>query len=354
MVAFDTFNFYSKGNSKTEAFAPFAQIDYDLAKTSAAIPLTITAGVRYTRDRKYGYNELDYQLPLFCPGVDGSCSNPKGAFSKTWGRVTGKVGASYQYSENTMLYASVSKGYLAGGNIIGLASVYSPESLTSYDAGFKSRFFDNRLQLNVAAYHQQIKGLQVFIQSSTQSGINNVDGTTDVNGLEVEFTALPVKNLKLNGSVTITDAEYGRYVTKDTRFGGPGPGCDATTLLCNFEGNKLNQTPPYAVNFGAEYKIQTEFGTLTPRVDAFFSGKVHFLPDNLSPQDAYHTTNARLTWNSKSDKYWIDAFVNNIENEDIISNDGLQSITLGQQGLEPDNYVYYPPRVYGVRVGINF
>lgn len=351
LVGYDTFNFYSHGNSKTQAFAPFAQIDYDLAKTSMAIPLTITAGLRYTRDKKYGYNELDYQLPIFC---GGSCAHPKGLFSKTWSRMTGKLGLSYQASETTMLYASVSKGYLAGGNIIGLASVYAPESLTSYDAGFKSRFFDNRLQLNVAAYHEQIQGLQVFIQSSTQSGINNVNGKTNVNGLEVEFTAIPAPNLKFNGSVTITNAEYGRYITTDTRFGGPGPGCSATTKLCNFEGHKLNQTPPYAVNLGAEYRFQTEMGSITPRIDTFFSGKVHFLPDNLSPQDAYRTTNIHVTWNSTNGRYLVDAFVNNVEDEDVISNDGLQSISLGQQGLEPDNFVYYPPRVYGVRVGVNF
>ena len=351
LVGYDTFNFYSHGNSKTQAFAPFAQLDYDFAKTSVAIPLTITAGVRYTRDKKYGYNELDYQLPIFC---GGSCANPKGPFSKTWSQMTGKLGLSYQASETTMLYASVSKGYLAGGNIIGLASVYAPETLTSYDAGFKSRFFDNKLQLNVAAYHQQIEGLQVFIQSSTQSGINNVDGKTDVNGLEVEFTAIPAPNLKFNGSVTITDAEYGRYITTDARFGGPGPGCDAITKLCNFEGNKLNQTPPYAVNLGVEYRFQTEMGSITPRLDTFFSGEVNFLPDNFSPQEAYHTTNVHVTWNSANGRYLVDAFVNNLEDEDVISNDGLQSISLGQQVLEPDNFVYYPPRVYGVRFGVNF
>ena len=44
----------------------------------------------------------------------------------------------------------------------------------------------------------------------------------------------------------------------------------------------------------------------------------------------------------------------NLENDDIISNDGLQSISLGQQVLEPDNFVYNPPRTFGVRVGVNF
>ena len=177
------------------------------------------------------------------------------------------------------MYASVSRGYLAGGNIIGLAHVYGPETMWSYDVGFKSRFFDDRVQLDVAAYHEAIQHLQVFVQSSTQSGINNVNGETGVNGLETEITAVPVENLRLNAVVTLTDARYGNYITTDTRFGVAGPGCNTTTLLCNFKGHWLNETPPYTVDLGAEYAFHTAFGTITPRVDAFFSGRVQFLPD---------------------------------------------------------------------------
>jgi len=352
-AAFDQFNFFSYGTSKTESWAPFAQVDYDLSKTSVGVPLTLTLGLRYTHDKKYGFNSLDYQLPQVC---GGSCGVIAGPFSKTWSQTTYKVGAAYQVDEKNMLFASVSTGYLAGGNIIGLANIYDPETLISVDGGWKSRFLDDRLQLNVAAYHEEIEHLQVFIQSSTQSGINNVNGTTKVNGLEVEFTALPIPNLRLNGTLTLSDAKYGRYITTDTRFGGPGPGCDAVTKLCNFEGNQLNQTPPYAFNLGAEYRFETDFGAITPRIDTYVSGKVDFLPDNYvtSRQKAYHMTNARVTWTSMDNRYRVDAFVNNIENKDVISNDGLQSITLGQQALEPDNFVYYPPRTYGVRVGVNF
>ena len=103
------------------------------------------------------------------------------------------------------------------------------------------------------------------------------------------------------------------------------------------------------------YRYDPDTGE-NPRVDTYFSGKVDFLPDNFvtSRQKAYHTTNLRLTWNSPNSRYKVDAFVANIEDDDIISNDGLQSISLGQQVLEPDNFVYYPPRTYGLRVGVNF
>ncbi len=349
---YDEFNFLSHGHSKTQAWAPFGQLDYDIGKTRLAIPLTVTLGLRYTDDRKYGFNYLDYQLPVVC---GGSCGPASGTFSRDWTQMTGKFGLTWQINSQAMAYASLSRGYLAGGNIIGLAHIYGPETMWSYDAGVKSRFWDGRIQVDLAAYHEEIQNLQVFIQSSTQSGINNVPGTTVVNGLEGEFTVIPVENLRLNATVTLTDAQYGTYITTDSRFGGPGPGCNAVTLLCNFKGHDLNQTPPYTVDLGAEYVFHTPIGTITPRVDSFFSGQVQFLPDNYptSSQKPYHTTNLRLTWASPDTRYRIEAFVQNIENANIISNDGPESVSLGQQVIEPDNFVYAPPRTYGVRFVVN-
>jgi iron complex outermembrane receptor protein len=349
----DEFNFLSHGHSKTQSVAPFGQLDYDIGKTALAIPLTVTLGLRYTDDRRYGFNYLDYQLPVLC---GGSCGITQGTFSRDWAQTTGKFGLNYQITNQIMAYASISRGYLAGGNIIGLGHIYGPETMTSYDAGVKSRFLDDRVQLDLAAYHEEIQNLQVFIQSSTESGINNVPGTTVVNGLEGELTVVPVDNLRLNAVLTLTDAKYGTYITTDTRFGGAGPGCNPVTLLCNFKGHALNQTPPYTLDLGAEYTFKTVVGNFTPRVDSFFSGAVQFLPDNYwtSTQPAYHMTNLRLTWTSLDTRYRIEAFVNNVENANVISNDGLQSVTLGQGVIEPDNFVYFPPRTYGVRLAVSF
>jgi iron complex outermembrane receptor protein len=167
-----------------------------------------------------------------------------------------------------------------------------------------------------------------------------------------------VDHLQLNATLTLTSAHYGEYLTTDNRFGVPPAGCTfgTTHTLCNFKGNELNQTPPYTLNLGAQYTFDTSIGTITPRVDVFFSGRVQFLPDNYftSTQDAYTKTDLHLTWLSKSGRYKAEAFVNNIEDNAVISNDGLQSITLGQQVIEPDNFVYYPPRTFGVRFGYNF
>jgi iron complex outermembrane receptor protein len=194
----------------------------------------------------------------------------------------------------------------------------------------------------------------VFVQDITGSRIDNA-GKAHVNGLELEAIATPAAGLRLNASATFTKAEYDRYVTINNRFAGAAPGCDPVTRLCDFAGHRLVQTPKRTFNVGAQYAIQTSFGSVTPRIDVFHSGDLFFLSANspLERQKAYTLVDANILWRPTDQRFSVEAFVRNATDEDIISNDGLQSNTIGN-GFGPDNYTYYPPRTYGVRVGVNF
>ena len=254
-----------------------------------------------------------------------------------------------------MIYASASKGYLSGGGLVGnFPGIYQPEKVKAYEVGFKSTLLDNRLMFNAAAYHQKIKDMQVFVQDITGSRIDNA-GKAHVNGLELEAVATPAEGLRLNASATFTKAEYDRYVTINNRFAGAAAGCDAVTRLCDFSGHRLVQTPKHTFNVGAQYAIPTSFGSVTPRVDVFNSGDLFFLSANspLERQKAYTLVDASILWRSADERFSVEGFVHNATNEDVISNDGLQSNTIGN-GFGLDNYTYYPPRTYGVRVGVNF
>ena len=64
-------------------------------------------------------------------------------------------------------------------------------------------------------------------------------------------------------------------------------------------------------------------------------------------------TSPKPVWKAPGERWNAEAFVRNVGDKDIISNDGLQSNTLGN-GFGFDNYTYYPPRTWGVRVGVTF
>ena len=65
-----------------------------------------------------------------------------------WGQWTGKFELAYQFTPDVMGYASISRGYLSGGNIIGLAELLPAGTVWSYEVGEKANLFDDHLQLN--------------------------------------------------------------------------------------------------------------------------------------------------------------------------------------------------------------
>jgi iron complex outermembrane receptor protein len=254
-----------------------------------------------------------------------------------------------------MVYANYARGYLSGGGLVGnFPGLYRPEKVNSYELGFKSSWFERRLQFNGAIYREDIKDMQVFVQDITGSRIDNA-GSAHVNGLELETIATPIDNLRLNAEAAYTDAKYDEYKTINNRFAGPAPGCDPVTRICDFANHRLIQTPYFTFNFGAEYVWKTAYGDFTPRVDVFYSSDLYFLSANspLERQDPYTLLDARLIWRSPDNRFGVELFGRNLTDEDVISNDGLQSNTIGE-GFGLDNFTYYPPRTYGVRLSVEF
>jgi iron complex outermembrane receptor protein len=346
----DNFVFTNGGIYKTESKAVFGQADFDLEKTGAGIPVTLTLGLRYTHDNKKGFDFLNFflpQIPFTSPASK--------TFDQNWHEVTGKGGITWRAAKDVLVYANYSTGYLSGGGLVGnFPGIYQPEKVRAIEAGFKTTLADGRLLFNGAAYHQKIRDMQVFVQDITGSRIDNA-GRAHVNGLELEAIARPLDNVRLNASATFTKAEYDEYVTVDNRYAGAAPGCDAATRLCDFSGHRLVQTPKYTFNLGAQFTVPLAGGELTPRADVFRSGDLYFLSANspFDRQKPYWLVDANAVWRAPGERWTVEAFVRNLFDEDVISNDGLQSNTLGG-GFGLDNYAYYPPRTYGVRVGFNF
>lgn len=334
------FVFTNGGDIETTSWAAFAQVDYDFAKSSVGIPLTLTAGIRYTTDEKKVDDFLNYHIPDFSFTLFQSKS-----VDPSWSKTTGKLGLAYQASPDLMLYASVATGYLAGGELVGnFPVIYDPETVTSYEAGVKSTFGGGAVVLNAAVYHSDIEDMQVFVQDITGSRIDNA-GKAHVTGLEVEAVVFVTDALRVNAALSLMEAEYDEYVTIDNRIG----------VQADFAGNRLVQTPKYTFALGAEYEIETSFGTIKPRADVFWSGDLYFLSANsvYDRQKAYALVDLGIGWTDPDEKWSVSAFLRNAGDVDVISNDGLQANTIGL-GFGIDNFTYYPPRTWGLRLGARF
>ena len=84
-----------------------------------------------------------------------------------------RVNVSWKAMDGTLLYATWSEGYRPGGiNRNPFAGDYEPDILTNYEIGWKTRFLDDRLQLNGAVFLEEWDDIQVSFQGA--NGITQV------------------------------------------------------------------------------------------------------------------------------------------------------------------------------------
>jgi len=123
----------------------------------------VTGGIRYTDDFKsYTFIRLAPDggpTTSFLAPVNGLTSTFKG---KRWDY---RVAADYRFSPEVLVYAQFATGFKGGGVsprplLAGQELPYDPESVQSYEAGFKSDLFDRRLRLNLTGCHRSCNSPQ--------------------------------------------------------------------------------------------------------------------------------------------------------------------------------------------------
>jgi iron complex outermembrane receptor protein len=322
------------GDVEADSYAVFGQSTYALSDR-----ISLTAGIRYTRDRK---DMTEYILAPAFAFVDFATGDPvTDSKNETWSKTTGRLGVDYTPTADTLIYASISTGFKAGGfNVSGMQPSYDPELVTAYEAGLKTRFFEGRVQMNLAAFFYDYEDLQVFQIESVTPVINNA-AKAEVFGIEAEFVALVSDNLNVDASFSYLDATYEEFFSVDA--------VDPAAGLQDLSGNNLPRSPELSLNLGVNYTWRLDsHGSLKARLSYSWMDEQYFRAFNLKRdrQGAYSRTDLNLTWRSPTEQWEVRGFVRNIEDDDIISNIIVAAGTLGSTPLASFN----PPRTYGVTI----
>ncbi|HEY5070498.1 MAG TPA: TonB-dependent receptor [Caulobacteraceae bacterium] len=124
---------------------------------------------------------------------------------------------------DSLLYATVSRGFKSGGfntqsvaAAPGQALPFQPEILTSYEAGLKSRFLDNRLQANVSAFYWDYQNHQEPVITYTDvPGVTNLvflnTGAARIYGGDLDIVARPWAGETISGSVEYVHSAYTNF-----------------------------------------------------------------------------------------------------------------------------------------------
>ncbi len=175
----------------------------------------ITAGARWTRDKKVG--EL-FTINGALPTIPIGGVNVTGVIplNTSWSRVDPMVNVSVDVSRDIHVYGKWSSGYKSGGASSRSLNYrpFDPETVSMFEIGLKSEFFDNRARLNVAVYIGDYKGIQLDFAGLYEDIVNgvrvattrttldvvNAPGTGRVKGFEAELMLAPVTGLTLSAS----------------------------------------------------------------------------------------------------------------------------------------------------------
>ncbi|MBC2667778.1 TonB-dependent receptor [Novosphingobium piscinae] len=177
--------------------------------------LHLTVGARYTRDKKNGLlftvNGAAPIIPINGVNVQGSIP-----LNAAWSRVDPMVNLSLDATDDVMVYGKWSTGYKSGGASSRSLSYrrFDPETVSMFEIGAKTEFFDNHARFNIAAYTGTYKGIQLDFAGLYEDVINgvrvattrttlevvNAPGTGRLKGVEAELTVAPVEGLTMTAS----------------------------------------------------------------------------------------------------------------------------------------------------------
>ena len=186
--------------------------DYDLTDW-----LTLNAGLRFSYEAK----EVDVTTIALdlttCNIVHGPACPSDFRDTETWTSLSPKVGLSYRYDDDTLLYAHWTRGFRSGGyNLRNTHPDIGPgpfdeEQVDNYELGFKSTI-GGRARLSGALFFSQVGDLQREVAFGLPDGgfaqvVRNT-ADTDIFGLELEGSFALTQDLMLRAAMGYIDTEY--------------------------------------------------------------------------------------------------------------------------------------------------
>jgi iron complex outermembrane receptor protein len=315
-----------------ENYAVFGQGTYDFNDW-----IGLTVGLRWTHDsidyahrRAPGVNRTN-GVPTTGAGISGApaggtiASGGNGTILSTGSssnsNFSGKAVLTVKPSDDVLLFGSYTRGYkgpafnvffnhTAPTNSVPI----DEETSDSFELGIKSRFADNRIQVNASAFQVTYDGFQannfVLLNGAVVTNLTNA-GTVRSTGFELDILANPVEGLDLFANVAYADAKVKRF--------NPNPLTNAPDAR---NGTKLPLAPEWSWNIGAAYETPfTAFGseyrvyirTAYNRVGSQFSDL-----GQSGPIESYGLWNASVGYSDADDNVRITFIMKNITDESYV------------------------------------
>nr|NUR36632.1 TonB-dependent receptor [Sphingomonas sp.] len=302
---------------RTHSYAAYANASYEIVPT-----VRVSAGIRYTRETKDYFRTTSTffsKLPAF--NTTYAFAPPKGKWTDT----SPMASLDWQATPTTMLYVRVAKGFKSGGfngraNTVAESTKYDPETVWSYEAGFKTTVA-NQLRLNGAVFDNEYKDFQARVSGLDTDPVTGLPepklsvlnaGKLRIRGAELEAAWTPMRQLLIDGQLGYLDAKYKEF--DDARF-------------TSFGGSRAFQTPAFApkwtLRLGAQYAFDIgTAGSITVGGQTRYRSRQALAVDNTLVnsdvpieglfQNGYWVEDARIVWENPSKKLAVGIYGSNL------------------------------------------
>ena len=333
----------TQGYVNTKAIALYADWTHDLTDR-----LKLDVGARYTDEDKHavayniGYTDDSFTVPNGAVAAD---------FDKTvnFKNVSPKVSLDFQLTPEIMIYGLASRGFKSGGYNIRANTTAVPrsgepfddESVDSFEIGTKMGLLDQRLFLNLAAFHNVYEDIQLSVFTALPGGgffgdfTNAGKGT--VTGVEAEYQFMPSQHWLVSGNLAWLDAKYDEFMSG-------GVNIADTQYFTN--------APEFSGAINVEYRTDLAGGgNLSARVGYSYQSEVWPTTD-LSPeikQGGYGLVSAGVIWRA-NDAWSFSLQGTNLADEEYRTT----GYNLVSSGLGVLTGFYGPPRQYSLTARYDF
>lgn len=324
----ETSNVLTDQAVETLSYAVFANATFRLGRD-----LDLSVGARYTVDEKTAsLNRVD--------AASAANSFRADDLKADWSEVTPRVVLTWSPRQDVHAYASVTRGYTAGGfntdaaALSALTTPFDPETVTNYELGVKSQWLDDRLRINASIFQMDYKDKQeLFFNNLTRVLTITNAGQATIKGAELEMAYRPTFWLRLSGTYGLLDAVYDEFII-------PGGAV--------YTGNSLGSSPRNKGSLAADLDLPLgEVGYLIgsaswAHTDGYNTGAA--ADPNLEIQ-SYALTNLMVGYEPPSRAWRATAWVRNAGDVDYVLTPSTQGVLAEYLG---------EPRTWGMTLSARF
>jgi iron complex outermembrane receptor protein len=340
----------TQGTVYTDSLSVYGDWTFDVTEK-----FHVDAGLRWTDEDKRadvlnrGYSDITFTRPI----------SVAADFDKTinFENFAPKVSLGYQLNEDMLFYGLAARGFKSGGyNIRAQATAvprsaepFDDEVLDSFEVGAKLAFLDQRMFLNLSAFHNKYQDIQLSVFTSFDS---NGDGTLDaffgdftnagegtVQGIEAEYQWLPNSSWLISGNLAFLDAEFDEFIYLNQNIA---------------DEQEFTNAPGYSGALNVEYRTPVGVGDLAVRMSYSYQDDVvattEIIRSGALPitQDGYGLLNAGVIWNTGG------AWTLSLQGTNLLDEEYLTTGYNINASLGVRTGFYGPPRQYSLSARYEF